>query len=548
MYAATSNEQILNWLLHALNEHEEFKKRTETIVTDEDHAFRSAYNTWIKEINSGPEHYIFNHIFCALHKSRNFQNKLNKSGLNKSEKLLATQYFKLICYHPNKNLVKSIMEKLKTDFGPRISHYIEKHVESDLHYFSRAFISDVNCLGYNTTSPSESMNHMLKQSLNQKEMTLVESRKEFDRVLSNHSINCEILSNSTRYDHSSEIGLAISPKLMKRINLQMKLAESIVIIHKNDNQFEAYHSKRPSVTYQIKEDECSCNMVKFAGYPCCHLIAAYKYLQRKFPNHLINGRWVIGKLNDELNETLINTNETDNSKNDEDNYFEEEEWDANAYFQEESENSNENDREIMEEINDLEDNENSDEICEFIENENFSEITARERFLKLFHTGKELARLACDDPNIYRKVLIILRKEINEIINIPPDSFISEEVDEDNSKDDNNNNDSIIHIGANQVPYDALGTPKGARKKGAKKKLKNNVDHEQYSCQICCNNHKTENCKFYDDKVKAIKENELKYRNTPGRHCSICHGINHQNRSCPIRKKAQEYYQQSNFI
>ncbi|KAK8838939.1 hypothetical protein M9Y10_032399 [Tritrichomonas musculus] len=140
MYAATSNEQILNWLLHALNEHEEFKKRTETIVTDEDHAFRSAYNTWIKEINSGPEHYIFNHIFCALHKSRNFQNKLNKSGLNKSEKLLATQYFKLICYHPNKNLVKSIMEKLKTDFGPRISHYIEKHVESEVVKYRRCLI------------------------------------------------------------------------------------------------------------------------------------------------------------------------------------------------------------------------------------------------------------------------------------------------------------------------------------------------------------------------------------------------------------------------
>ncbi|KAK8889558.1 hypothetical protein M9Y10_034308 [Tritrichomonas musculus] len=47
---------------------------------------------------------------------------------------------------------------------------------------------------------------------------------------------------------------------------------------------------------------------------------------------------------------------------------------------------------------------------------------------------------------------------------------------------------------------------------------------------------------------QSTKENELKYRNAPGRHCSICHGINHQNRSCPIRKKAQEYYQQSNFI
>lgn len=38
-------------------------------------------------------------------------------------------------------------------------------------------------------------------------------------------------------------------------------------------------------------------MVEFAGYPCCHVIALYKFLHKTFPNHLINRRLVKGKHN-----------------------------------------------------------------------------------------------------------------------------------------------------------------------------------------------------------------------------------------------------------
>ena len=41
------------------------------------------------------------------------------------------------------------------------------------------------CLGYNVTSPTESMNSMLKRGLSEKNLSLIESRIEFQHIFDN---------------------------------------------------------------------------------------------------------------------------------------------------------------------------------------------------------------------------------------------------------------------------------------------------------------------------------------------------------------------------
>ena len=65
------------------------------------------------------------------------------------------------------------------------------HIVPYLHNFSRAYLKNICCHGFNTTSPVESMNNLLKSFMRKQHVTLVKSRIEFDRALSNHLIKSE---------------------------------------------------------------------------------------------------------------------------------------------------------------------------------------------------------------------------------------------------------------------------------------------------------------------------------------------------------------------
>ena len=184
--------------------------------------------------------------------------------------------------------------------------------------------------------------------------------------------------------------------------------------------------------------------------------------------------------------------------------------------------------------------------------------TPKHRYLKIFHKGKELARLASNDGVTTKKALDIMQKEINDILEIPNDAFIenninlmtnSTEIESDNSKEgcQTNSNESIEF---HDIPIvDAIAKPKGKPKKGRKPKpmvlMENSKKH---CCSICTFQHKTEQCHFYNEMNKLLEENKIKYQNQEGRHCSICGGLNHQKRTCELRKKAIEYYSQAKFI
>ena len=222
MYAATANEEILLWLLNQLSKFPEFASTIKTIITDEDHAFTSAYKAWIKDINSDDEHNIINHILCSLHKTKNFIKKLDKIGLDKLDKKSAKEQFKILCYNPNLEYANKSLDKLTNEYEPRVKHYIDKHVIPYLSNFARSYVSDIHCLNYNTTSPTESMNFMIKQVIGQKPLSLAESRIEFDRKIENHFVNCMIKNDKMRMLPMFTDCQFISPALMKKILIEIK--------------------------------------------------------------------------------------------------------------------------------------------------------------------------------------------------------------------------------------------------------------------------------------------------------------------------------------
>lgn len=142
-----------------------------------------------------------------------------------------------------------------------------------------------------------------------------------------------------------------------------------------------------------------------------------------------------------------------------------------------------------------------------------------------------MAKLASSDPDVSSRVLEVLQREINVIMNISFDNAFCVNKE-------------------NQMPIqEQLARPKGAPKKGRKPKETNMVDrNEQPTCAIFTFHHPTEECHFFNKMQELIRKNKALNMNSDGRRCSLCFGLNHQNRNCPLRIEAKEYYEEKNFI
>ena len=136
------------------------------------------------------------------------------------------------------------------------------------------------------------MNNLLKRSMKKQHVILVESRIEFDRALNNHSLNCQIKYERARHKPLFENSHIFVPAILKKISIQIKIAESIELKQESDEIVLARHVRKPSVIYEIKDDICSCGLCIFAGYPCCHIIKLYSEIGNEFPFHLISERWI----------------------------------------------------------------------------------------------------------------------------------------------------------------------------------------------------------------------------------------------------------------
>lgn len=121
---------------------------------------------------------------CAFHKTKNFKKKINSLGFRNEEKESFENSFDHICYSSHHDKAMEHLGKLLQVL--KLRSYLEKEIVPYLHKFSRSCLNRAHCLGYNVTSPAESMNHMLKMGLPDKTLTLVESRIEFNQILENH--------------------------------------------------------------------------------------------------------------------------------------------------------------------------------------------------------------------------------------------------------------------------------------------------------------------------------------------------------------------------
>lgn len=209
----------------------------------------------------------------------------------------------------------------------------------------------------------------------------------------------------------------------------MKMSNKITIIQNEDYSFAAFHENYPSIIYTITNDVCNCNMCTFAGYPCSHLIKFYSIRELGFPLHLIHKRWLKNEIEEEHLKQLI---DEISHKEEEDNVDDDDDDEDEM-----------NDNDSIEEI-DL--------------------ISDKERYLKLFHKGKELAKLASRDSTTFKKAEKVLQHEINEILQIPTETFIQE--DNELIKDISEESNAFKII---KSVNDADGKPKGAPKKQVKK-------------------------------------------------------------------------------
>lgn len=512
-YASVTDEEVLTWLLLEIYRVLEPIGVLKSIATDEDAAFIAAFRNMLQTINSNrPNHVVIHHILCALHKQRNFMNKMVSCGLTKQQRELALDLFRKVCYHTNNDYAAKCLNDLK-DMNAKLCKYVEKHVVPELPQFARSYMSGIYANGYNTTSPGESMNNLLKQGITTV-MSLKESREHFDRVLTNHEENCRLrrLRRTLPIVEQGympavayrQLGYSIAKKLAK----QCDIAEKIVLETKVDDvvfTHSAYHEEHPNTVYNVNMHYCTCNTIRFLGIPCSHLIKLYRTSGLPFPLSLVDKRWVINLL-----EQVPPPDAPEDAASD----------DSGAALSDSDTLSEGTGGDILAEV--LRNREEEDDESDLPNDE---ELSQRELYLRLFHLGKTIASKASQSSATAKEISTKLRGILADLVELPPDPAPNDESDEPNAA-------PVVDV------VDRVGRPRGRPKR-----MRNMVDRQQPKrCKICLRGHDTTKCFCYE-RWQATMEEYVVYEGGD-RRCSLCTGPGHTIRTCPIRRDAQRHYEE----
>ena len=257
-----------------------------TIITDEDAAFMPA----IKKIqNEKIDIKIINHVVCALHKTKNWKKKLNKSSLPKPVKQLLNVHFARVCYCDNINIVNQSLDIIRSSCD-EIRHYFVNHIEPMLNHFSRSHISHIFTLGYNTTSIAESMNNMIKHGMNNRLMSLVQARQTINESLEFHYYNYLHINSVKQiecFDFETQNGITLSNAIRELIKSEIEKSRNFSV-EPCDQIMILFETNRPVYVYYIdNEFNCNCGLVNYLGIPCSHIIALCNYYCLPFPIELI---------------------------------------------------------------------------------------------------------------------------------------------------------------------------------------------------------------------------------------------------------------------
>lgn len=111
----------------------------------------------------------------------------------------------------------------------KIRRYLQNEIIPNLHMFARSCIDGDHCLGYNVTSLVESMNFMLKRSLSDWMLILLQSQFEFNQILDNNLMLIEEKIETKRNLNDNILYIKYMPKISDEIREQMKKAEYAIL-------------------------------------------------------------------------------------------------------------------------------------------------------------------------------------------------------------------------------------------------------------------------------------------------------------------------------
>ena len=523
-FVSRGDQEILEWVLKVLQENDTLKDVLRTIITDEDSAFIPAFKKVFRTGDSKDDPLI-KHVLCAYHKEQNFIRKLGKCGLTAQEIEAAKDLFKIVCYGRHREACDDAVANLKT-LSPKLTKYVEKHVEPILAQFARAYLSGVFTKNYNTTSPAESHNNMLKKGMiDGRIYTLKQMRIDITATHRNSEI-CfrEKITSSfvnTHFTYTKH-NIMLAPKIRDAIDLAIERSHDFSVCLENST---VRHPDAPKYVYKISEAGCSCGSQSHAGLPCEHLLAFLrkqdKSIEDDFPVALISDVWIIpdeeavlipvgrdGQIVDDHEEDEVAEDDAEDLVFPSGNPLEEDQ--ATVGFGE------------------------RDLITALTDKDRFME--QKERYLVLFHLAKTVASISSRSAEVSERIRSDLNDMLQYLLGLPEttagasDAPVGDDEEEKSEDEDARGDARGDHEGGDLEQVDVQDVIRRRRGRPKKQATVAELFRGRRRCVLCGINHNIVECEQYEE-FRAAVEHNLSLEASSSR-CSICKGIGHNKSTC----------------
>ena len=519
-FVSRADHEVLEWVISTLLDNEDLKRILQTIITDEDSAFIPAFDRVVGAFNSQirdpDERKPIRHVLCAFHKEQNFLRKLSKCGLTEAQREAAKDMFKIVCYASHRKSCDDAVQGLR-ELSKKLAKYLDKHVVPILDKFARAYLSEVWTKGYNTTSPAESHNNMIKTGMTDGRIyTLKQMRIDITAThrAAEISFRDKIASSFTN-NHFTMVthDVMLSPKIRAMIDATIDQASSFCV---SLDDHSVYHPDAVKYVYDIRDYTCSCGRESHAGLPCPHVLAFMAKegadLHADFPIHKVSERWLIPNGNAVL--IPIGTDgeveeDSDEGEETEINY-EDHVFPSGNPLDEPPEEADFGERDLITALTDK---------PRFLEQ--------KERYLTLFHLGKQVASIGARSLEISLRLRDELKRMLEELLGLPETTAgaterLSEEEEEEEARDDDESGGEIVDV--RDVSKRGRGRPKKQVPLAERFRRTKN-------CILCGGAHSLEKCRKYKAFAEAVEYNE-NIEAGRGSRCSVCRGIGHNRKSC----------------
>jgi hypothetical protein len=499
-FAAYFTTEVVLWLLESIWNVPGVAEKWKVLLTDEDSAFIPAVDS-LRGIDGFPDD--FRHRLCAMHKKKNFMNKVHSCGIAKPRRAVMNSLFDIVAYSDNKNTVTNAVREIRDMQVERVNKYLDDHVLPVLEKFSRAYAGQHFCCGVTTTSAAESMNRMLKKGLGNKQYSLLHARRHFTNRLDNHFL--EMTNRRARRNRCErvyeEIGIEMEPQLNRLMINELDRASECAVQQVDQTHYEVQWAKRPKAVYHVAYDdqlemlECECQLVEYGGLPCSHIIAVHRFAGKTLNVRYVHERWI-------LDPAVVDASVVQDDTGDEE---EEEEEDLEV---------TDDDLIEIEDEHLVDEGDNSlpaalgYDIDESIER--LGDMSQENAYLTLLHFAKSICSLAAQDPEWVRKTMLSFRemrkamfRESNEV------------------------------PGRNEL-QPVIGRPKGRpRKSQIARRVAAGLSMRRKRCQICKGAHNLKECPHLPELEDIRNENLRLEADNRQRRCRVCLGFGHNAATCP---------------